>query len=117
MEDNLIELLEKFGFPVIRQGSLAPDAEYPDTFFTFWCLSEIEQTAYDNGTFSVVYDFYINVYSTNPEKVYDLLRQARILLKNNGWTCIDRGHDVQSDVITHIGRGMEMTFLNTEEEI
>ena len=30
MEDKLIELLETFGYPVIRQGSLGEDESYPD---------------------------------------------------------------------------------------
>ena len=36
MEDNLIELLATFGYPVLRQGSLAENEQYPPTFFTFW---------------------------------------------------------------------------------
>ncbi|MFR7662245.1 MAG: hypothetical protein ACLUZ0_04030 [Coprococcus sp.] len=36
MEDQLIQLLETFEYPVIRQGSLPEDEVYPDSFFTFW---------------------------------------------------------------------------------
>ena len=116
MEDTLIQLLETFEVPVIRQGSLAPSEKYPDTFFTFWCNSEAEQSAYDDHTVSVVYDFDVNVYSTSPSKVYDLLTEARKLFKRNGWQTPDRGHDIYSDEITHTGRGMEVTFLKFEEE-
>lgn len=114
MEDTLINILEGFGFPVIRQGSLAPAEAYPETFFTFWCNSETEQSAYNNETVSVVYDFDVNVYSTSPTTVYELLKAARKTLKQNGWQTPDRGHDVASDEITHTGRGMEVTFLNFE---
>lgn len=114
MEDTLRNLLETFGFPVIRQGSLAPEASYPETFFTFWNNSETEQSAYSDQTLAVVYDYDINVYSRSPETVYNLLREARQLLKQNGWQTPDRGHDLASDEITHIGRGMEVTFLQNE---
>lgn len=114
MEDTLIELLETFGHPVIRQGSLAEDEEYPKTFFTFWNNDEYEHSAYDNTTTSVIYDFDVNVYADDPTTVYDLLKQARALLKANGWKSPDRGHDVASDVDTHTGRGMNVMYLKNE---
>lgn len=114
MEDILIELLSTLKYPVIRQGSLAPDETYPDTFFTFWNNDETEHSAYDNDTVNVDYDFDVNVYSTNPDTAYQLLSQARKLLKENGWIIATRGYDVASDEITHIGRGMEILFLKTE---
>lgn len=114
MEDILIELLSTLKYPVIRQGSLAPDETYPDTFFTFWNDDETEHSAYDNDTVNVDYDFDVNVYSTNPDTAYQLLSRARKLLKENGWIIATRGYDVASDEITHIGRGMEILFLKTE---
>lgn len=114
MEDILIELLSTLKYPVIRQGSLAPDETYPDTFFTFWNNDETEHSAYDNDTVNVDYDFDVNVYSTNPDTAYQLLSQARKLLKENGWIIATRGYDVASDEITHIGRGMEILYLKTE---
>lgn len=114
MEDILIELLSTLKYPVIRQGSLAPDEAYPDTFFTFWNNDETEHSAYDNETANVDYDFDINVYSTDPATAYSLLGQARTLLKQNGWIIATRGYDVSSDEITHIGRGMEVMYIKTE---
>lgn len=115
MEDTLINLLKTFNVPVIRQGSLAPDQVYPDTFFTFWNNDESEHSAYDNETANVDYDFDVNVYSTNPDTAYSLLKQARELLKQNGWIIATRGYDISSDEITHVGRGMEVLYLNTEK--
>lgn len=114
MEDILINLLSSFKYPVIRQGSLPPDEKYPDTFFTFWNNTETEISAYNNQTFSVVYNFDVNIYSNDPEKVYTLLRDARKLLKQNGWQAPERGHDLASDEITHTGRGIEVTYIQTE---
>lgn len=115
MEDNLIEILETFNLPVIRQGSLAPDEAYPDTFFTFWNNDEDGQSYYDNEAATVVYDYGVNVYSTDPDNVYSLLRQARQILKQNNWIIARRGYDIASDEITHVGRGMEVLFLSNED--
>lgn len=111
MEDTLIEILETLGYPVIRQGSLAPDEPYPETFFTFWNTLEDGESFYDNSAVSVSYDYYVNVYSTEPGKVYALLESARTLLLSRGWIMVQRGFDLASDEITHIGRGMEVEYL------
>lgn len=117
MEDILIALLETFKYPVIRQGSLGDDEEYPDTFFTFWNSSEDGDSAYDNETVKIIHDYNVNVYSTDPETTYSLLKQARDLLKVNGWIPTQMGYDIASDEITHTGRGMNVTYLQFKQEV
>ena len=116
MEDNLIKLLESFGYPVFRQGSLVENEPYPPTFFTFWNNGEWEQKAYDNKTIAIIVDFDVNVYADYPETVYNLLNEARTLLKSNGYQIPDRGHDLASDVETHTGRGINVTYLQRIKE-
>ena len=111
MEDNLIQLLESFGYPVMRQGSLPADQAYPDTFFTFWNSAEEGQSFYDNETASVVWQFRVYVYSISPITAYSVLAAARKLLKENGWIIQSRAYDVRSDEATHVGRGMTVEFL------
>ena len=111
MEDSLISLLETFNYKVFRQGSLSKDESYPETFFTFWNNSENEHSAYDDSTKIIEYNFDINVYSINPSIAYDLIRQTKDLLKANNWIITMFGYDMPSDEITHIGRGMNVTFL------
>lgn len=115
MEDNLIALLEIYKYPVRRQGSFAPSEAYPDTFITFWNNSEVEESAYDDQTASSVYDYSVNVYSTDPSIPFTLLRQIRADLRANGWTASDRGHDVMSDEMSHVGRGIDVEYLNFEK--
>ena len=112
MEDVLIELLNTLGYPVIRQGSLAPNEAYPDTFITFWNNSEDGESFYDNTEASVSYDFYVNVYSSNPALVYTVLESARALLREHNWITVQRGFDIASDEPTHTGRGMEIEYLD-----
>lgn len=111
MEDTLITLLKTFGYDVFRQGSLAKDESYPNTFITFWNNQEIEHSAYDDNTSIIEYDFDVNVYSTNPSEAYNLLKEIKVLLKSNNWIIKEIGYDLMSDEITHIGRGMNVCIL------
>ena len=113
MEDNLIELLDTFGFPVIRQGSLTADTPYPDNFFTFWSNDSADGGHYDNQSVSNIYDFDVNFYSNSPDITYSKMRDAITLLRSNGYIVSGDGHDIASDEDTHTGRGVNVLFLNT----
>lgn len=111
MEDLLIELLSTFGYPVRLQGSLAENEDYPDHFFTFWNRSSDSQAFYDNDEHSIVYLYFVGFYSTDPERVYSVLREAKTLLKANGFIISGDGYSVASDELTHDGRGMDVSYL------
>ena len=113
IEDTLITLLSTYKYPVFRQGSMSDDMRYPETFFTFWNTSEAEHSPYDDDTIIVEYNYDINVYSTDPDLAYSLLSDARSLLKTSGWIVMSRAYDVMSDEKSHIGRGMNVAFLET----
>ena len=113
VEDTLISLLGTFKFPVYRQGSLAKNAPYPATFFTFWENPE-NVNDYDNETKFVIYDYLIYVYSNDPIVLADTLAAARKLLKENNFAIISRGFDVASDEQTHTGKCFEVGYINTE---
>lgn len=114
-EDILITALDGFGYPVFRQGSLSEEEPYPQTFVTWWNASEDGIAFYDNSTTAVEYRYYVNVYSTSTNTVYSLLRQIWQSLKQIGFVSSDRGHDVASDEVTHIGRGMTVIYRREEE--
>lgn len=113
VEDKLIELLSTFEFPVKRQGTLASPNDYPDHFFTFWNNDSSDGSHYDNANISTVWSFDVNFYSVDVNKCYSVLGEAIQLLKNNGFIMSGKGHDMPSGNITHIGRGIEVTFLET----
>lgn len=112
MEDNLISILEAFGFPVYRQGSLTEDEHYPDSFFTFWNIDSPDHAHYNNADYGTAWAYDVNFYSNDPDKTYSVLANARETLKAAGWIPTSKGYDVQSDEATHTGRGMEVYFLD-----
>lgn len=119
MEDLLIEILSTFGYPVYLQGSLLPEEQYPDNFFTFWNDGSYDRSSYNDTVYSIVYEYSVNFYSNNSATVYSVLRKAVKLLKENGFIISGDGHSVASDEPTHDGRGVTVYFLlsNADYEI
>ena len=112
MEDKLIEILtETFGYPVIRQGSLAPDEAYPDHFFTYWNPDSDDHGYYDNRRFGVSSVYDVMFYSIDTDLCYSTIRAAQAELIENGWVSAGDGYDVASDEPSHIGRGITASFL------
>lgn len=106
MADHLINVLEQLCDEVIRQGSLGKDEEYPELFITYWNNSSEEAAHYDNVSHAELEDYDVNVYGSDPDEVYSKLNQVKEALKKAGYVIYDSGHDVVSDVETHIGRGI-----------
>lgn len=113
MEDNLISILESFNYPVYRQGSMSNDSAYPETFFTFWNPDSPDHAHYDNDNYGTSWAFDVYIYSSNPELVYSVLNDVRNALKKAGWVVPSKGYDVTSDEPTHIGRGLQVYYLET----
>ena len=113
MEDSLITMLESFGYPVFRQGSMTEEQHYPESFFTFWNVDSPDHAHYDNREYGTEWNFTINFYSVDPELVYSTVADARVLLKQNGWIVPSKGYDVSSDQESHTGRGLTVFYLET----
>ena len=111
MKEFLIGLLETFKYPVLLQGSLATDAVYPDSFFTFWNNSSNDWHPYDNEPSGFVWDFDVIFYSTDPDLVNSILESVRTLLKQNGFIVSGKGYDLASDEPTHTGRGINARII------
>lgn len=110
MEDLLIDTLATFGLPVILQGSMSPEEQYPESFFTYWENEGDDLAHYDNETTAEKYNYDVNFYSSNPELVYTMLRKAKEKLESNNFLIRGNGHSVLSDEKTHIGRGMTVLY-------
>ena len=103
MKSLLISILEKFGYPVYLQGSIADDEKYPDTFITFFTLSSDDGSHFDNETDSWNWYFQVCTYSVDPEIVEELPMKIMKELKTNGFIPQGKGQDIVSDEPTHTG--------------
>ena len=114
MEDLLIEILESFGFPVVKQGSMNEDVGFPDDFFTYFERPSYDGSHYDNDAVSCVYEYDVNFYSVNPANPYKYIKEAKKKLKENECILSGNGGDVRSGTPTHTGRGIEAIFIERE---
>lgn len=114
MKQELIDLLESFGYQVRLQGSLTEQEKYPDSFFTVWNNSSDDGSHYDNEAINYVWNFTVFFYSIDPTLVNTKILEAKTLLKQHGWIVGGKGYDVPSDEITHTGRAIDVLFLEHE---
>lgn len=110
MEDLLISTLDALGYPVMLQGSMSPEAKYPNHFFTFWNDNTDGTSFYSNKEGAIVWQYSLNFYSINPLLVSSKLLDAKTLLKDAGFIVSGAGYSVMSDEPTHTGRGITVTY-------
>lgn len=114
MKEKLISILETFGYPVMLQGSLAKDAPYPDSFFTFWVQDTTDGSHYNNRAISTEWTFNVNFYSVNVTLVNTILLSAKKKLIDNGFIVDGKGYDLATDEPTHTGQGFTALYLQME---
>lgn len=108
MKDKLITALQKYGYPVMLQGTLNPEEAYPETFITFWTDSTDDGAHFDNVTTSFDWAFSVILYSSNPEIVNTFPATMRDDLKAAGFIVQGKGFDVPSGNPTHTGWTLEV---------
>lgn len=111
MEDALLQILDSFGYPVYRQGSMSDKVAYPETLITYWNNNSPDHSYYDDTDYGTDWSFNVYVYSSAASKVYSLIADIRTALKAAGWIVPSKGFDADSDEETHIGRGLECFYL------
>lgn len=114
IKDLLITTLATLKYPVFLQGSMDADAAYPDSFFTIWNNSSNDLNHYDNQPIAYEWDFDVNFYSNDPDKVNTDLLTAKTALQAAGFIIGGKGYDLPTDVITHTGRGMSVLYRESE---
>lgn len=117
MKEQLITLLETFGYEVFLQGSINSEEDYPESFFTFWNFQTPEAAFYDDDPNRAVWGFWIYFYSVDPLLVEQVPEHARQLLKKNGWIPQGKPTDISVDKPTHTGAFFSAyIFENYNEE-
>lgn len=109
MEQSLITLLESFGYPVRRQGSIS--GRYPATFLTIWCDGSPDHAYYDNRPFGTAWQYSIYIYSSVPDVLFSLTEAVRQKLMDAGWTVPSKGSDAPSDEPSHAGKSITAYYL------
>lgn len=111
MKQLLIDVLNKFGYPVFLQGTLNADEAYPDSFITFWTDEVTDEAHYDDKTTSYAWNFTVIFYSSDPLLVNSKPEEIRKALVNSGFISNGKGQDVISDEPTHTGWAMDFIKL------
>lgn len=111
MEDLLISIVKSLGYPIFRQGSLGEEEPYPESFFTFWNNNADGEEFYNNKENSIIWDFDLNFYSSDPSIVNEMLMKAKEKLKEHKFIIYGKGYDVRSDEVTHTGRGINVKII------
>lgn len=114
MKSLLIETLEKIcPNNVFLQGTLSAEESYPTDFITFWVDDTSDNSFYDDETHSVIWDFSVVYYSSDPLLVNTKPAEIRTALKEAGFIPQGKGNDIPSDVPTHTGWAMDVIYRET----
>lgn len=114
MKSLLIQLLESFGYDVCLQGTLEPDAKYPDTLITFLIIDSYNAADFDNETALTAFTATVNVYSVDPSIVQTLSDDIRKKLKAAGFIPDGRGRDLNSSENNYTAWTCDYNFLEAE---
>ena len=107
----LIDTLSVFNYPIYLQNSLSDEDTFPDSFFTFFNNSTVDDAFYDNTESETIWDFDLNIYSIDPAIVNSTLVIAKPLLKAAGFIVDGKGYDVLSGVPALTGRGINVLYI------
>lgn len=113
MREQFIALLQTFGLPIFLQGSLNKNTAYPSSFFTYWNDTTEDNAHYDNDAIAFNWQFTIYYYTQNENaaQMDGVFLQIRNLFKQNGWIMTGVGYDVPSDEPTHVGRAIDVYYI------
>jgi hypothetical protein len=113
MREQFITLLQTFGLPIFLQGSLNKNSAYPSSFFTYWNDTTEDNAHYDNDAIAFNWQFTIYYYTQNENaaQMDGVFLQIRNLFKQNGWIMTGVGYDVPSDEPTHVGRAIDVYYI------
>lgn len=113
MIDTLITALETVcPNNVYLQGSFEADAEYPESFITFWTNYTDDNAHYNDNVTSIDWQFSVIFYSSDPAIIQTKAATIRAALKAAGFIPQGRGNNIMSDRPSYTGWAMD--FIKTE---
>lgn len=111
MKQKLVDVLQKFGYKVILQGTWNENEPYPATFITFWTNPTQDESHYDDDAASWAWDFTVILYSNDPAVVNSKPDEIRAALKAAGFIPQGKGQDIASDEPSHTGWAMDFYYI------
>lgn len=97
MRHLLLTTLESFGYPVILQGSIGADEQYPESFITFQTIGSPEQDFFDGSPWGTQWQISVIFYTCDPSLLSTVPKQIYDALKNVGFIPQGKGYDIPSD--------------------
>lgn len=111
MWSKLEEVFEKLELDYSRQGSYAEDAEYPNSFFTFWNFDTPEGGFFDNKANRAVWFWQVYYYTNDASTLYSEMQKFIRLAKDAGFIVEGKGTDIASDRPDYFGRMITIKYL------
>lgn len=111
--DTIEGIFKELGYPYLRQGSLASAKDYPETFYTFWNVTNAPRMDYDDNAHMIQSVWSICSYTCKPELMYSLLDGFILKCKEIG-VIIGEVQDTDSDRPDYYGRNVSITILVKE---
>lgn len=103
MKQELLNVLNTFGYPVFLHGSLGSNEPFPPSFFTFTIIDSPDIYPFDNEPTKTAWNVQIIFFSDDPHKVEQYANESRTALKAAGFIPQGKGHDYPSEEPTHTG--------------
>ena len=113
-ETMLINTLTPLGYPIMLQGSLAENDSYPDNFFTYWIDDSEDSKHYDNETVRTNDYISLYFYSISPNNAFNSIKEAKKLLKKQGFIVSGNGYSAYSGKDSHVGRAIDLIYSESE---
>lgn len=110
VREKLFEVLERNGLPIFLQGAMSKEAEYPDTFLTYFIPTNDDDIFADNAATHTAYTVQAAVYSNDIDKKDAVTEKIKADMKAEGFL-FQTGGDVASDVETHTGYMQQFIIL------
>lgn len=116
VKNELLNILDGFGYESWLMHTMPAKKKYPDSFFTFLSIDAPFTAHYDNGPHAAVWAFWIGFYSNDPDQVESVPLELTKRLRAAGWIVEGLGEDVQSDEPTHTGRRITAYYVQRLED-
>lgn len=110
---ELFNLFEEIGLPYFRQGSLT-DADYAQSFFTFWNVDTTSIRHRDNDEKSFSEYIQVGFYTNDAQLIYSQMDDFINRAKEKGFIVSGKPRDANADKPDYFGR---ICYLRTLHNI